>query len=154
MEKIPGKHNKWVVFYALMIVSFFLFAFVSIGVLKLKVPHLPFDNSSPDFAVTTVKTLCDFEKYENIALRSVKFEKEEYDSISKDDLSVNPAGSSGYLGAAEGLCNAFTNSRKVVKAKVSDSEWDYTYYFGILFDASRIYKIIYFDGDWRFVLSK
>jgi hypothetical protein len=154
MTKLVIKHNKWVIFYILMIISFFLFAFISIGIINIKIPHLPFDTNSSDFAVSKVKALCWFDKFENIALRSVKFENGEYILISKGDLLANPAGSSGYLGVAEGLCNTFQYSRKEVKVKVSDSEWDYRFFFGLVSDANRTFKIVNFDGDWRFVLLK
>ena len=154
MAKPVNKHNKWVVFYTLMIVSFFLFAFVSIGIIKLKIPHLPFDTNSPDFAVSKVKALCDLNKYENIALRSVKFENGEYSLISKENLLATPTASSDYLGVVKALCNAFSYNRKFTGEKISDSEWLYTYHFGLVFNASRTYKIVYFDGDWRFVLVK
>jgi hypothetical protein len=151
MVKSVTKHNRWVVFYTLMIASFFLFAFVSIGILNFKVPNLPFDTKSPDFAVSKVKALCELSKYENIVLRSVKLENGEYQLISKDDLLVKPTVSSDYLGVAKALCNALSYNRKFEGEKISDSEWSYTYHFGLVFNASRTYKVVYFDGDWRFV---
>ncbi len=149
------KHNNWVVFYILAILGSFFFALFSTGILNINLPVITIMKPSPDATVSKVRALCNFGKYESIAVRSLKFDAKTYSRITREEISENDLRDiTGYLASAKSLCGAFDTSRKVEKKKVSDSEWEYRYYAGILWDSNRAYSIIYFDDDWRFVLPK
>lgn len=140
-----------------MLVGLCFFTLYLSGVVDIKLPALNFYKPSPDMTVTKLQTLCGLEKYEAVAIHSLKYENinQEYLRITSDDiLKRDQTKPINYLELAKSLCNTFETSRKVEKKKVSDLEWEYRYYAGILFDSSQVYRIVFFEDDWRFVMGK
>ncbi len=101
---------------------------------------------------TELKTLCNVNRYDAVAMQSLKYENGEYLRITKDDITGPSPKSVAYLAIAKNLCSTFDTSRKVEKKMISDTEWEYRYYAGILFDSSHTYRIRFFEDSWRFVL--
>ncbi len=149
------KHKRWVFFYIFAILFLLIFALFSSGILNFQVPVIKIAGSSPDMTATRLTALCNFKKYESVALYSLKFDNKKYSRITRDDiLESDLKNTMGYPAAAKSLCNTFDTSRKVEKNQISNTEWEYRYYAGVLFDSNRAYSIVYFDNDWRFVLPK
>ena len=149
-----SKHKKWVVFYFVMILLILFFILLLNGVFPNGVIKINFPLASANFTATKIKALCDFEKYDTVATLSVKNVEGEYVRITSTDvLRSNLESGKGEMALAIELCKAFSNVRKIDRNKVSESEWEYTYYYGLFYNTGRTYRIVFFDGDWRFVLN-
>lgn len=152
-ERTNGKRpqqNKIVFFYIVVILGLSFFVLLSTGTIPFEFPSVRTGlvQSSPDLTATKIQTLCSLEKYETIVLHSISLEGREYKRLVKEDLSGD------ILQMARNICYKMDTSRKVEKTKISDAEWEYRYFAGILFDSNQAFRIRYFDGDWRFVFSK
>jgi len=151
-ERGSGKRlqqNKIVFFYIVVILGLSFFVLLSTGTIPFELPSVKTGlvHSSPDLTATKIQTLCSLEKYETIVLHSIALESGEFKRFAKEDLSGD------ILQTAKNLCYRIDASRKVEKTKISDVEWEYRYYAGILFDSNQAFRIRYFDSDWRFVFS-
>jgi len=151
-ERANGKRpqqNKIVFFYIVVILGLSFFVLLSTGTIPFEFPSVRTSlvHSSPDLTATKIQTLCSLEKYETIVLHSLSLEGREYKRLVKEDISGD------ILQTTRNLCYRIDASRKVEKTKISDAEWEYRYFAGILFDSNQAFRIRYFDGDWRFVFS-
>ena len=149
------KQRKLVFFYSLTLFTLLFFTLYLAGVINIKLPTLKILESSPDATATKLSVLCDLKKYEAVATRCVRQDNDKYLRITSGDiLESDLMGGSGYIGSANGLCNMLVINRKVEKSKISADVWEYKYFTNVLAGSGRIYKIVFFDNDWRFVLAK
>lgn len=151
------KHNKWVFFYTLTLFTLLFFTLYLAGIVNINIPTIKIFEKSPDATATKLSALCELDKYEAVATRCVKGGEESYTRITKSDLdyySNNPVEAVNYVGLARDLCGMITVGRRIDRTQVSATVWDYKYYVSVLFNAGRVYRIVYLDNDWRFVLSK
>ncbi|KKR11895.1 MAG: hypothetical protein UT39_C0002G0076 [Candidatus Woesebacteria bacterium GW2011_GWA1_39_21] len=146
--------TKLIYFYALTIAALILFALIVGGIVEIKVPVPEFTKPSPELTLTKLKTLCSFEKFEAVAISSLKFVDGKYSEIAKADLSVGVSKDRvDYLAEAKTLCNWFDISRKIDRKQISEREREYRFYAGILFDSNKAYHIRLENGHWKFVLG-
>lgn len=149
------KHKKWVSFYIFVILFLMIFALFLSDVINFQVPFIKITRPSPDRTSTKLIALCNFEKYDSIALDSLKYDGRVYSRITKEDiLESDLKGMMGYPASAKSLCNIIASGRKVEKIKLSEGEWEYKYYSSILVNTNHAYSIVFIDRDWRYVLPK
>lgn len=148
------KHKKWVVFYFLMVVIILFFILLLNGVFSNELSKISLPRASAGFTANKVKALCELQKYDTIALISVKNTEGGYVRITDADVSrSNLDSGKGDMSLAMDLCKTFSNVRKIDRKEISENEWQYTYRYGLFHDAGRIYRIVFFEDDWRFVLN-
>lgn len=150
------KQKKVIFFYSLTLFSLLFFTLYLAGVINIKIPTLKIMESSPDATATKLSVFCDLKNYEAVATRCVRQDNNnKYMKISSNDiLESDLSGVTGYIGSASALCSMLGVNRKVEKSKISETVWEYKYYTNVLSGSARVYRIVYFDSDWRFVLAK
>lgn len=149
------KQKKVVFFYSLTLFSLLFFTLYLAGVINIKIPTLKIMESSPDATATKLSVFCDLKNYEAVASRCVWQDNDKYIRITSNDiLEGDLSGVTGYIGSASALCSMLGVNRKVEKSQISETVWEYKYYTNVLSGSARVYKIVYFDSDWRFVLAK